>query len=99
MLYLRSRLSLGDFFRVLESGGSLYESANKLLIVYAKSNDRDMVRDYYFQDDRKLESARLELEEIKSTKTKEELIEKVKSAQTLFADDKKRSFEAKVRGD
>lgn len=37
--------------------------AKNLLEKYARSEDREMLRDFYFADDRRVESARLALEE------------------------------------
>jgi vacuolar protein sorting-associated protein 16 len=62
-LHLHKRLPLGDFFRLIETGGSKLGSASKLLEVYAREQNRDMLRDFYYSDDRRVESAVLSLEE------------------------------------
>lgn len=63
LLYLQRRLPLGSFFRLLEEGGSQLAPASRLLQVYAREQNRDMLRDFYYSDDRRVESAVLCLEE------------------------------------
>jgi hypothetical protein len=63
LLHLHKRLSLGDFFRLIETGGPQLSCAGKLLEVYAREQNRDMLRDFYYSDDRRVESAVLSLEE------------------------------------
>lgn len=63
LLHLHKRLPLGDFFRLIESGGSKLQSASKLLEVYAREQNREMLRDFYYSDDRRVESAVLSLDE------------------------------------
>lgn len=63
LLHLHNRLPLGNFFRLIEDGGEKLASANKLLQVYAREQDREMLRDFYYSDDRRVESAVLSLEE------------------------------------
>lgn len=63
LLNLKSRLSPGDFFALVDDGSAKLAPAVKLLQVYAKENDRDLLRDFYYQDDRRLDSAMLEMEE------------------------------------
>lgn len=63
LLYLQRRLPLGSFFRLLEEGGSQLAPAGRLLQVYAREQNRDMLRDFYYSDDRRVESAVLCLEE------------------------------------
>ena len=63
LLNLRARLTPGDFFALVDDGSPQLAPAVGLLQVYAKENDRDLLRDLYYQDDRRLDSALLELEE------------------------------------
>lgn len=63
LLHLKRRLNLGDFFALIESGGPALASAASLLQVYAREQNRDLLKDFYFQDDRRTESACLALEE------------------------------------
>lgn len=63
LLHLHKRLPLGSFFRLIEDGGAQLSLASKLLQVYAREQNKDMLRDFYYSDDRRVESAVLCLEE------------------------------------
>jgi vacuolar protein sorting-associated protein 16 len=63
LLQLYKRLRLGDFFRLIEDGGSSLAPASRLLQVYAREQNPEMLRDFYYSDDRRVESAVLSLEE------------------------------------
>jgi vacuolar protein sorting-associated protein 16 len=63
LLHLQKRLSLGSFFRLIEEGGARLTPASKLLQVYAREQNREMLRDFYYSDDRRVESAVLSLDE------------------------------------
>ena len=60
---LHKRLNLGDFFRLIDEGGAQLTLASKLLQAYAREHDREMLRDFYYSDDRRVESAILLLED------------------------------------
>lgn len=62
MLSLRKQHSLGTFFRFLDGK----EEAIAILVNYGKRYDRELVRDFWFQDDRRSESACFGLEEAAS---------------------------------
>jgi vacuolar protein sorting-associated protein 16 len=68
LLQLRKRLALGNFFRLLEEGGDKLKLASRLLQVYAREEDREMLRDYYYSEDRRVESAVLAMEEARPMK-------------------------------
>jgi vacuolar protein sorting-associated protein 16 len=63
LLYLHKRLPLGSFFRLIEDGGERLAPASRLLQVYAREQNREMLKDFYYSDDRRVESAVLSLEE------------------------------------
>lgn len=63
LLHLHQQLNLGSFFRLIEDGGSRLAPASKLLQVYAREQNRDMLRDFYYSDDRRMESAVLAIDE------------------------------------
>ena len=63
LLHLQKRLALGSFFRLIEEGGQKLAPASKLLQVYAREQNREMLRDFYYSDDRRVESAVLSLNE------------------------------------
>ncbi|KAF9530298.1 vacuolar assembling/sorting protein VPS16 [Crepidotus variabilis] len=96
LLHLHKRLPLGSFFRLLEEGGQTLAPASKLLEVYAREQNREMLRDFYYSDDRRVESAVLSLDEASRTTDQSAKIAAVKTAQKFFSEDKDRSFEAKV---
>ena len=110
LLRLKSQLSRGDFFRIVQapvadsiapgSGESRVAShlalASNLLEVYARELDRDLLRDFYFQDDRRTDSAILALEEAALATDMGDAVFKMKRAAKSFAEDKERVLEAKV---
>lgn len=68
LLHLRAALSPGDFFHLLDDSISPnLTPAVKLLQVYAKEADRQLLRDFYYQDDRRTENACLEMQEAAET--------------------------------
>ena len=68
LLHLRSTLSPGDFFHVLDDSISPnLTPAVRLLQVYAREGDRQLLRDFFYQDDRRTENGCLELEEAGSS--------------------------------
>lgn len=76
--------------------------ASNLLEAYAKEVDRDLLKDFYYQDDRRTDSAILALEEANSMQNVSESelpdkIFKLKTAMKFFGEDKERVLEAKVR--
>jgi hypothetical protein len=48
---------------LIEDGGDQLAPASKLLQVYAREQNREMLRDFYYSDDRRVESATLALDE------------------------------------
>jgi hypothetical protein len=66
LLHLHKRLPLGNFFRLIEEGGPSLAPASKLLQVYARAQNREMLRDFYYSDDRRVDSAILSLSEAAS---------------------------------
>ncbi|KAI0325164.1 vacuolar protein sorting-associated protein 16 [Cubamyces sp. BRFM 1775] len=96
LLHLQKRLSLGSFFRLIEEGGPRLALASRLLQVYAREQNRDMLRDFYYSDDRRVESAVLCLEDAANSSDPAAKITSVKAAQKFFSEDKDRSFEAKM---
>lgn len=66
-MHLHKRLPLGDFFRLIEDGGTTLVPASHLLQVYAREQNPEMLRDFYYSDDRRVESAVLSLDEASRT--------------------------------
>ncbi|KAG6377543.1 Vps16, C-terminal region-domain-containing protein [Boletus reticuloceps] len=96
LLHLHKRLPLGSFFRLIEDGGERLAAASRLLQVYAREQNREMLRDFYYSDDRRVESAVLALEEASQMTDQVATITSVKAAETFFSEDKDRAFEAKM---
>ncbi|KZP18145.1 vacuolar protein sorting-associated protein 16 [Athelia psychrophila] len=96
LLHLHKRLPLGDFFRLIEEGGARLALASNLLQVYAREQNREMLRDFYYSDDRRVESAVLSLDEASRMADPTAKINAVKAAQKFFSEDKDRAFEAKM---
>jgi hypothetical protein len=70
LLHLQKRLALGSFFKLIEDGGPQLRPARHLLEVYAREQNREMLRDFYYSDDRRVESAVLCLEEAAAYKVR-----------------------------
>ncbi|KAF4618727.1 hypothetical protein D9613_010167 [Agrocybe pediades] len=96
LLHLRKRLPLGSFFRLLEDGGKALAPAARLLEVYAKEQDREMLRDFYYAEDRRVESAVLSLDEASRMQDQTSKISAVKTAHKFFSEDKDSPFETKA---
>ncbi|KAL5523006.1 VPS16 [Sanghuangporus sanghuang] len=96
LLHLQKSLSLGSFFRLIEDGGPALAPAARLLQVYAREQNREMLRDFYYSDDRRVDSAVLCLEEARAMKNPDAKITSIKAAQKFFSEDKDRAFEAKM---
>ncbi|TEB34385.1 vacuolar assembling/sorting protein VPS16 [Coprinellus micaceus] len=99
LLHLYKRLPLGSFFKLLEDGGPHLAPATRLLEVYARQQNREMLRDFYYSDDRRVESAILCLEEATWMREPSAKISAIKAGQKFFSEDKDRSFEAKMMDD
>ncbi|KAJ7211224.1 vacuolar assembling/sorting protein VPS16 [Mycena pura] len=96
LLHLHKRLSLGAFFRLIEDGGSQLAPASKLLQVYAREQNREMLRDFFYSEDRRVESAVLSLDEAASMADPVAKIAAVRAAQKFFHEDKDRGFDARL---
>lgn len=96
LLHLRSRLSPGDLFSLVDDGTPQMAPAARLLQLYARDADRELLRDFYYQDDRRLDNACLELQEAGETAKVQERLKHLKNAASSFAEDKERAFEARV---
>jgi hypothetical protein len=65
--HLRGTNAPGDFFSMVDDGSAKLAPAAKLLQVYGKEGDKDLLRDFYYQDDRWLDGALLSIEEAGET--------------------------------
>ncbi|CAE6405530.1 unnamed protein product [Rhizoctonia solani] len=99
LLQLKKQSTLGDFFRLLEEGGKQYGPAVRLLEVYAREQDRELLRDFYYQDDKRVASALLALDDARTAKVADNRIELVRAAAKFFGEDRERGWEAKAMDD
>ncbi|KND02893.1 tethering complex subunit VPS16 [Spizellomyces punctatus DAOM BR117] len=95
MLHLKRKLPPADFFRII-NGKPL---ASSLLECYSREQDRQLLRDFYYQDDRRVESANAVVVEGYESGDITERINKFKVATKLYQDDKEHLFEAKATDD
>lgn len=100
LLRLQSALSPGDFFHLLDDSLTpALTPAVKLLQVYARENDRQLLRDFYYQDDRRVDAGTLYVEEAYSTPLPDDRAELLRLASKSFAEDKDATFESKQADD
>ncbi len=127
LLRLKHRLSRADFFRIMQRTQSESEStdparprdarhlniASDLLEEYARNEDRELLSELYFQDDRRLDMALLALESASETgqwahgasdrsvtdDQMSSLVTLLQDAANSFKDDKARVLESKLVGE
>ncbi|KAI9106064.1 Vps16, N-terminal region-domain-containing protein [Phlyctochytrium arcticum] len=92
ILHLRRKLPPADFFRIINDK----PLACSLLERYAMQQDRQLLRDFYYQDDRRFNMAHLELAEAFETSDIVERTRHLKIASKLLAEDKSHAFETKM---
>lgn len=59
IFHLKRKLPLGEFFRMINNK----PMACNLLEVYCKEQDTELLKDFYYQDDRRIDSANVVLSE------------------------------------
>ncbi|WVR04982.1 hypothetical protein IAU60_001994 [Kwoniella sp. DSM 27419] len=97
LLHLRASMTPGDFFHLLDDSISPgLKPAVNLLQVYARQADQSLLRDFYYQDDRRTENACLEMEEAGQQQDANERLEHLRRAAKSFGESKDRLFEAKM---
>lgn len=94
LLHLRRSHALGTFLRFLDKK----PDAAALLQVYARANDVELLRDFYYEDDRRTESACVALDEADRLAEGDvpAKLAKMRTAIKFFAEDKDRAFEQKM---
>lgn len=92
LLDLKRKLPIGEFFRLVNNK----PQACNLLESYCKEQDPELLKNFYYQDDRLADSGNLSLLESFHQKDVSDRINKVKAALKLYQDDKDHPFEAKV---
>ncbi|KAL0062112.1 Vacuolar protein sorting-associated protein 16 [Marasmius tenuissimus] len=86
LLHLHNHLTLGTFFRLIEDGGVRLAPASRLLQVYAREQNKEMLRDFYYSDDRRVESAVLALDEASKMAVVDENVRLLSTQQQLEAE-------------
>ncbi|ORX59517.1 hypothetical protein DM01DRAFT_1361698 [Hesseltinella vesiculosa] len=92
IFHLKRKLPLGEFFRMINNK----PLACSLLEVYCKEQDQELLKDFYYQDDRRLDSANMIAAEGFHLEDVSERISKLKIANKTYQDDKNSVFEAKA---
>ncbi|KAI8822509.1 Vps16, N-terminal region-domain-containing protein [Fimicolochytrium jonesii] len=95
MLHMKRKLSPAEFFRII---GDKPLACN-LLELYCKQQDPQLLRDFYYQEDRRVDSANAAISEGYQTQDMLERVNKFKIAQKLYSVEKERAFEAKTTED
>ncbi|OAD74766.1 hypothetical protein PHYBLDRAFT_124139 [Phycomyces blakesleeanus NRRL 1555(-)] len=91
IFHLKRKLPLGEFFRAINNK----PLACNLLEVYCKEQDKELLKDFYYQDDRRIESANVILSEGFDMDVATERISKLKVAGKTYHEDREHVFEAK----
>ncbi|KAG0177300.1 hypothetical protein DFQ28_006131 [Apophysomyces sp. BC1034] len=92
IFHLKRKLPLGEFFRTINNK----PLACNLLEVYCKEQDRELLKNFYYQDDRKLDTANIMLSEAFDQEDISERISKLKIVSKLYQEDRTHTFEAKA---
>jgi hypothetical protein len=92
LLHLKKKHPLANFFRIINDrpfAAALVESS-------ARETDLELLKDFYYQDDRRADGAHVILRESLEAKDLQLKQEKLKVAQKLLADSKEHGLEAKA---
>jgi hypothetical protein len=93
LLQLRRAHGPANFFRYIDKR----PDAISLFKVWARKEAVELLRDFNYQDDRRVESACLVLEESFQLSENQAKVNKIQEAAKFLGDDRERAFEAKVR--
>ncbi|KAF2762704.1 vacuolar sorting-associated protein [Pseudovirgaria hyperparasitica] len=92
LLHLKKKLPLASFFRIINPrpvASALVESS-------ALHNDTELLKDLYYQDDRRIEGANLLVSEALAQPTVVAQIDKLKLSSKLLSDSKNQQFQVKA---
>ncbi|KAI8983029.1 Vps16, N-terminal region-domain-containing protein [Pilobolus umbonatus] len=92
IFHLKRKLPLGEFFRMINNK----PMAANLLEVYCKEQDTELLKDFYYQDDRRIDGANIVLAEGFNEMNISERIKKLKIAGKTYSEHRDRTFEAKA---
>ena len=90
--HLHRKLTLSEFFATINSR----RTATALFLRYCREQNPQLLKDFFFQDDRKSESALSIVQEALQTESPQERMELFKAASSLLGEHKKYAFESKV---
>jgi len=93
--HLKRKLALSDFFRLINDK----PLASSLLEVYSKQKDRELLKDFYYQADRRFEGANVVALEAYEAKDLATQIRTLKTALSLYQDDKEQQFSYRATDD
>ncbi|KAJ3415205.1 hypothetical protein HDV05_005345 [Chytridiales sp. JEL 0842] len=92
ILHMKRKHPIAEFFRLLH-GKTL---ATNLLETYSKQQDMQLLKDFYYQDDRRTERANVMFTESFEQSQLNARLAKLKESLKLFQEDKERTFEVKA---
>ncbi|KAJ3129946.1 hypothetical protein HK098_007212 [Nowakowskiella sp. JEL0407] len=92
MLHMKGKLPTADFFRIV-NGKPL---ACSLLETYSKQQDLKLLKDFYYQDDRRGDSANIMVVEAYRKDDLSARVNQLRVSQKLYQEDKDYAFEAKA---
>ncbi|KAI8973476.1 Vps16, C-terminal region-domain-containing protein [Mycotypha africana] len=92
LFHLKRKLPLGEFFRMINNK----PMACNLLEVYCKEQDIELLKDFYYQDDRRIDTANITLSEAFNDMDISERMKKLKIAGKTYNDNRDQVFEAKA---
>ncbi|KAJ1660490.1 Vacuolar protein sorting-associated protein 16 [Dispira simplex] len=100
LLYLYKQYALGDFFRM---AGQLPQAASLVKVLFSQDpqpdqmdHHRQILRDFYYQEDCRVDAAQLDLQESWQTRDVATRLDHLHVAAKLFREDKDYTFEAKA---
>ncbi|KAG9242766.1 vacuolar protein-like protein sorting vps16 [Calycina marina] len=92
LMHLKKKLQLAAFFRVLNSR----PIATALIEAAAKTDDHELLKDLYYQDDRRLDGATIFIREALNQPDSRAAMDKLNLASKLLLDSKDSLFEVKA---
>ncbi|KZF26620.1 vacuolar protein sorting-associated protein [Xylona heveae TC161] len=92
LLHLKKKLSLSSFFRVINNR----PVATALVESSARAQDWELLKDLYYQDDRRLDGSDLLISEALKVEDMNSRFDKLKMAQKLLQDSKEHTFQIKA---
>ncbi|KAI9830493.1 MAG: hypothetical protein M1826_004730 [Phylliscum demangeonii] len=95
LLHLRHKLPLAAFFRVIGTRAV----ATALVASSARAHDRELLKDLYYQDDRRLDGANVLVREALDSDTLSARLDKLALAQRVLQDSKAHGLESKALDD